>query len=181
MRNAMLGFAVALVIMTVITIAQAQTTGFSIQKASPTLAHTTTNQAPPNAKRDSTTVEKKISTSPRDELKEHFRKARESFLTKDARAAAAEIRKGAMLLKLEAGHAKEKAKEALTASSRELEKLAQELEKGTVTSSQDLRRAFARADRALAAVAKEARATATKPMKETGGRSDQVNQELDEG
>ncbi len=181
MREAMLGFTVALVIMVVMTVTQAEASGFPIQKGSATLAQTSTNQAPPNAKRDATTVEKKSSTSPRDELKEHFHKARESFLAKDARAAAAEIRKGAMLLKLEAGHAKEEAKEALTASSHELEKLAQRLEKGTVTSSQDLRRAFARADRALAAVVKNTRATATKPMTETGRRTDQVNQELDEG
>ena len=150
MRNAMLGFTVALVIMTVITIAQAQTAGFSIQKASPALAQATTNQAPPQARKDPTVVEEKTSAAPANEPEEHFRKARESFLKKDFKAAAAEIRKGEAILKSETRHATEEAKEALTASSRELETLAQGVEKGTVTSTQELRRAFARADLALA-------------------------------
>ncbi len=178
MRETMLGVTVALVIMVAMTVTQAEASGFPMQEASVTLAQTSTNQALPNARMGPTVAEEMSSTaSPED----HFRKARESFLKKDMRTAAAEIRKGALLLKLKAGHAKEKAKEALIASSHELEKLAQGLEKGTVTSIRDLRQAFARADRALAAVAKDARATATRPMKETGWRTDQVNQELDEG
>jgi hypothetical protein len=150
MRKATLGFTVALVIMTASAMAQARTTGPSIQKATPTLARTATNETPSQVKKDPTVLEKKISTASPDEPDEHFRKARESFLRKDVKAAAAEIRKGAVLLKLKAGHAPEEAKEALAASSRELETLARALEQGTVASTQDLRRAFARADRALA-------------------------------
>lgn len=150
MHKSMFGFTVALVIMGLMTITQAQAFGFSLQKTSITLAQTSANPAAPQAVKNTTAVEKTIPTPPPDELEEHFRKARESFLKKDASAAAAEIRKGALLLKLKAGHATEKAKEALTASSHELERLAQGIEKGTVTSTRDLRRAFARADRALA-------------------------------
>ncbi|MGE5304309.1 MAG: hypothetical protein ACM3TN_13435 [Alphaproteobacteria bacterium] len=150
MHKAMLGFTVALVIIGVVTITQAQVSGFSIHKASITLAQAYANPASPQAMKKTTTVERTISPAPPDETEKHFRNARESFLKKDARAAAAEIRKGAVLLELEAGHAKGKVKEALAASSHELQKLAQGVENGTVTSTQDLRRAFARADRALA-------------------------------
>ncbi|HED00213.1 MAG TPA: hypothetical protein ENN18_07510 [Proteobacteria bacterium] len=75
----------------------------------------------------------------------HFQKAQESFLKKDFKAAASEIRKGAAFLKTEAGHATEDGKKVLMASVRELEKLAGDVEKGTVTSVKDLKDAFARA------------------------------------
>jgi hypothetical protein len=150
MHKAMLGFTGALVVVGVMAITQAQASGLSIWKASVTLAQNSANPAPPHAMKNTTAVEKTIATSPPDEPEDHFRKARESFLKKDASAAAAEIRKGARTLELEAGHAKGKVKEALAASSHELETLAQGVEKVTITSTQDLRRAFARADRALA-------------------------------
>lgn len=150
MRNAISGFTAALIMMTAITIAQAQTSGFSIRKASPTLAQTATKQAPPQSGKDPTVAEEKTSAAPVDEPEEHFRKARESFLKKDFNAAAAEIRQGEAFLKLETRDATEEAKQALIASSREVERLAQGVEKGTVTSTQELRRAFARADLALA-------------------------------
>ncbi len=81
---------------------------------------------------------------------EHFHKARESFLKKDINSAADEIRKGAAFMKLEAGRGTKESKEELMASVRELEKLANEVKKGTVTSAKELDHSFARAHLALA-------------------------------
>jgi len=79
----------------------------------------------------------------------HFRKARESFLQNDRKEAASEIRKSLAFLKQEADQADEKAKEALKASAQELEKLADEVEKDTVTTIKRLDEAFLHANRAL--------------------------------
>ncbi|MFH1672954.1 MAG: hypothetical protein ABIF87_05965 [Pseudomonadota bacterium] len=85
-----------------------------------------------------------------DEPAHHFHQARESFLKKDAKAAADEIRKGAAFLKLEAARATEEAKKGLNESIQELEKLAKSIEKGTVASVKELDNAFARAHYTLA-------------------------------
>ena len=79
----------------------------------------------------------------------HFRKARESFLQNDRKEAASEIRKSLAFLRQEADQADEKAKETLKASAQELEKLADEVEKGTVTTVKRLDEAFLHANRAL--------------------------------
>lgn len=79
-----------------------------------------------------------------------FQKAHEFFLKKDMKAAASEIRKGAEVLKKEVGNATEEGKKVLTASIQELEKLANDVEKGAVKSEKKLKDAFARADHALA-------------------------------
>jgi len=81
---------------------------------------------------------------------EHFHKARENFLKKDYKAAAKEIRKGAAFIKLQAALATAEGKILLTASIDELEKLAKDIEQGTVTSAVTLNHAFARAHHALA-------------------------------
>lgn len=146
MRKTILGLTVGFVIMMLIAIAQARTAEFSLQKVPSTVAEITNNQASIRW----TVVAEKVAISSADEPEKHFQKARESFLKKNAKAAAAEIRKGAALLKLEASHATKEVKETLMASSRELEKLAKGVEGGTVNSTQELRRAFAHADRALA-------------------------------
>jgi len=140
MRNAMVEFMLNLLIVMLIAVVQTQALGSPIAKT------ITNNQAPPQVIND----DEKIQVAPPDKSEEHFHKARASFLKRDTKAAAAEIRKEAAFLKLEASHATGQAKKALTASVRELEKLAEGVEKGTVTSGQDLRRAFARAVRALA-------------------------------
>ncbi len=91
--------------------------------------------------------------APAPEVKEtddHFQKAHEFFLKKDFKAAAAEIRNAAELLKQEAKKATIAGKKTLTASINELEKLAKDVEKGTVTSEKKLKDAFARAEHALA-------------------------------
>lgn len=85
-----------------------------------------------------------------DEPGVQFHQAHENFLKKDFKAAAAHIRKGVGFMKLEAARATEDGKKALTTSIDELEKLASDVEKGTVKSTNDLGKAFARAHRALA-------------------------------
>ena len=81
---------------------------------------------------------------------EHFHKARQSFLKKDYKAAAEEIRKGAAFMKLQAARATAEGKKVLTVSIDELEKLAKDVEQGTVASAATLNHAFARAHHALA-------------------------------
>jgi len=85
-----------------------------------------------------------------DKLSQQFHKARENFLKKDFKDAAAEIRKGEAFVKQEAGEATDEAKQALSASAQELDKLADEVQKRTVSSVKELERAFARAHYALA-------------------------------
>jgi len=81
---------------------------------------------------------------------EYFHKAKQSFLKKDYKATAEEIRKGAAFLKLQAARATTGGKALLTASADELDKLANNVEQGTVTSAKTLDDAFARAHYALA-------------------------------
>ncbi|MBL7188989.1 MAG: hypothetical protein ISS70_21895 [Phycisphaerae bacterium] len=81
---------------------------------------------------------------------EHFHKARESFLKKDLKGAASEIRKGEAFLRLQAARATAEGKKGLIASVAELEKLANDVEKGTVTSAKRLDRTFAKSHHALA-------------------------------
>ncbi len=85
-----------------------------------------------------------------DEPESRFHKAREYFFKNDSESAAKEIRKGAVFLRLESGWATKEGKEALITSARELDKLADEVEKGEVTSVKDLDQAFSRAHYALA-------------------------------
>lgn len=85
-----------------------------------------------------------------DKLSQQFHKARENFLKKDFKDAAAEIRKGEAFVKQEAGQATGEAKQALSASVQELDKLADEVQKRTVSSVKELERTFARAHYALA-------------------------------
>ena len=88
--------------------------------------------------------------TPSTSLEQNFQKAKQNFLQKDMKAAADEIRKAAAYLKSEADAATGKGKEALTASYQELEKLAGDVEKGTVASVKKLDAAFARSYKALA-------------------------------
>ena len=81
---------------------------------------------------------------------EHFHKARENFLKKDLKGAASEIRKGASFLRLQAARATAEGKKGLIASIAELERLANDVEKGTVTSAKTLDRTFAKSHHALA-------------------------------
>lgn len=85
-----------------------------------------------------------------DEPDSHFRKAHDSFLKKDYKAAATEVRKAVAYLKLESGRGVADSQKALNASGQELETLAKDVEKGVVKDVKKLDDAFARADQALA-------------------------------
>ena len=84
------------------------------------------------------------------ELDQLFKKARENFLRKDFKDAAADIRKGQSFVKQEADRATGEAKQTLTASAQELNKLAEELQKRTIHSVKELDEVFARTHHALA-------------------------------
>jgi len=80
----------------------------------------------------------------------HFKRSVEDFVKKDMKASAAEIRKGAAFLKLEASRASADGKRGLMASVHELDKLACDVEKGSVNDVKKLDQAFARACHGLA-------------------------------
>ena len=116
-------------------------------------------------------------------IEQTFQKARKDYLQKDMKAAADEVRKGAAYLKSEAAAAKGKGKEALTASYQELEKLAGEMEKGTVKTVKELEMAFARAYNALATNShvKSAESWAKKEYKKAGNELEAAAGELEKG
>jgi len=107
-------------------------------------------QAKPEAPKGYVVVEEDVLLQFVDSPGEHFHKARQSFLKKDFKSAAEDIRKGAAFLRLQAARATSEGKKGLIASIAELEKLANDVEKGTVTSAKTLDRAFARAHHKLA-------------------------------
>jgi hypothetical protein len=85
-----------------------------------------------------------------DEPENRFHRAREYFFKDDMEAAAKEIRKAAVFLRLESGWATTEGKKGLFASALELDKLADEVQKGGVASVKELDDAFSRAHYALA-------------------------------
>lgn len=85
-----------------------------------------------------------------DEPETRFHRAREYFFKDDLAAAAKEIRKAAVFLRLESGWATKEGKGGLIASAIELDKLADDVEKGSVVSVKELDDAFSRAHYALA-------------------------------
>lgn len=105
-----------------------------------------------------------------DEPQQHFQVAHEEFVKKDLEAAAAEIRKGAAFLRLEAARATGAGKDALAASTKELDSLAGKVESGGVTAASDLDHAFARAELALASehLARAKESWAKKDLKRAG-------------
>lgn len=84
-----------------------------------------------------------------DEPDRHIGRAREAFLTMDARTAAAELRKAAVHVKVAANHAAERGRHALLRSEHELEQTARRIEEGSVKSVEELDFATARALHAL--------------------------------
>ena len=83
-------------------------------------------------------------------LEQTFQKAKQDYLDKNMSSAAQQIQKGAAYMKAEAAKASVKGKEALNASAKELEKLADDVKKGAVTSVKKIEDTFARAYIALA-------------------------------
>jgi hypothetical protein len=95
-------------------------------------------------------VEEEIWLAFPDEPGSQFHQAHENFLKRDYKAAAANMRKAMGFMKLEAARATGDANKTLTASIHELEKLADDVENGTVSSARKLSQAFSRAHEALA-------------------------------
>ena len=83
-------------------------------------------------------------------LDKDLQQARENFLKKDLKASAAAIRKGAAYLKSLGEQAQEKGKQTFLTSQKEMEILADRVEKGAVKSVKEIDRIFARASHALA-------------------------------
>jgi len=119
-------------------------------------------------------------TAQKGSLEQYFQKARQEYLQKDLKAAADEVHKAAAYLKSEAAAAKGKGKEALTASYREMEKLSDELKKGTVKSVKEIEMAFARAYNALATNShvKSAEAWSKKEVQKAGEELDSAAEAL---
>jgi len=138
-----IGFAIALMIAAVFC-----SMGLNGCKKSAQAAEAT--KPAPEAPEGYVIVEEDILTAFVDSPGEHFHKAREKFLEKDYKAAAEEIRKGVAFLRLQAARASTEGKKGLIDSIAELEKLANDVGKGTVTSAKTLDHAFAKAHYALA-------------------------------
>jgi hypothetical protein len=105
-----------------------------------------------------------------DEPGKSFHEARQNFLHEEAKIAASDIRKGAAYLKMEKAVVRKEMQDSIAASERELEKLAQNVEQGTVESARELDEAFARAHQALAKsyIARASEAWAEKDAARTG-------------
>lgn len=85
-----------------------------------------------------------------DEPARRYKMSREKFMEKDMKAAANEILKAAAFLKLESSRANEEGKKSLDDSIKELEKTAEEVEKGNITDVEQLDNVFIRANTSLA-------------------------------
>jgi hypothetical protein len=84
------------------------------------------------------------------EPQHHFTHAIADYAKKDYTAAAADIRKAASYLRLEAGRAEGDSKQALDSSVAELDNLAVSVDHGAMSDEHSMSKAFARADHALA-------------------------------
>jgi hypothetical protein len=107
-------------------------------------------------------------------IEQDFQKARQSYLQKNMNSAAEQIQKGASYMKAEAAKASAKGKEALTLSAKELEKLAVDVKKGTVTSVKKIEEPFSRAYLALAADS-HIKSTESWAKKESGKTSEALD------
>ena len=86
-------------------------------------------------------------TSTSDKLEQYFQEARQN-LAKNATEASIQIRKAVAQINEDADHATGKAKQLLLASSKELDGLADQVQKGAVKAEQELNNAFSRAHNA---------------------------------
>ena len=85
-----------------------------------------------------------------DEPERHFAHARASYLKSDARAAAAELRKAGVHLRVAAAHAAARTKLELTQSEHAIEQLARRMESGAVNSVEEMDLVTSRALHSLA-------------------------------
>jgi hypothetical protein len=123
-----------------------------------------------------------VSESP-SSVEQTFQKAKQDYLDKNLVATAEQIRKGSAYIKTEAEKASVTGKEALAASARELNKLADDVEKGTVTSVKRIEESFARAYQALAVDShtKSMEAWTRKEAAKTGTALDSATKNLERG
>jgi serine protease Do len=112
-------------------------------------------------------------TSTSDQLEQYFQTARQN-LANNVTEASIQIRKAVAQINEDAEHATGKAKQLLLASSKELEGLADQVQKGAVKAEQELNNAFSRAHNALAQYYQE-RAAKSWSKKATA----EVGQDLD--
>jgi hypothetical protein len=116
-------------------------------------------------------------------IEQAFQKAKQNYLDKNMNSAAQQIQNGASFVKTQAEKASDKGKEKLDASARELEKLADDVKKGTVTSVRKIEDAFARAYEALAfdSHIKSTQSWAKKQTEKAGEALDSANKYLERG
>lgn len=116
-------------------------------------------------------------------IEQTFQKARQDYVEKNMNSAAEQIKKGAAYMKAEAASASVKGKEALSASAQELDKLADDVKKGAVTSKKRMEDAFARAYLALASDAhiKSTESWTKKEAAKAGAALESANRNLEKG
>ncbi|MBS0206970.1 MAG: hypothetical protein JSS49_29190 [Planctomycetes bacterium] len=105
---------------------------------------------PPKSPRGYLLIEEEQWNTLSDEPARHMGLARDAFLMMDARNASAELRKAAVHVRVAAGHATERTRQALSKSEHELERLAKQAEAGTFNSMEEFDRVTTRALHALA-------------------------------
>ena len=116
-------------------------------------------------------------------IEKTFQKAKQNYLDKNMNAAAQQIQKGASFMKSQAEKASDTGKEKLDTSVKELEKLADDVKKGTVTSARKIEDTFARAYAALASDShiKSTESWAKKQSEKAGDALDSANKYLAHG
>lgn len=116
-------------------------------------------------------------------IEKTFQKAKQNYLDKNMNSAAQQIQKSASFMEAQAQKASDKGKEALNASAKELEKLADDVKKGTVTSMKRIEDTFARAYAALASEShiKSTESWAKKQAEKAGDALDSANKYLEHG
>jgi ElaB/YqjD/DUF883 family membrane-anchored ribosome-binding protein len=114
-------------------------------------------------------------------IEQTFQKAKQDYLEKNMNSAAQQIQKSASFMKAKASKASDKGKEALNTSAKELEKLADDVKKGTVTSVKRIEETFARAYVALASDShiKSTESWAKKEKEKAGDALDSANKYLE--
>ncbi|MFZ2398486.1 MAG: hypothetical protein WAW31_07450 [Smithella sp.] len=117
----------------------------------------------------------------RSSIEQTFRNAKQDYLDKNMNAAAQQIQKSASFMKAQAEKASDKGKKALNASATELEKLAGDVKKGTVTSVKKIEETFARAYAVLASDShiKSTESWTKKQTEKAGDALDSANKYLE--
>lgn len=114
-------------------------------------------------------------------IEQTFQQAKKNYLAKNMNAAAQQIQKSASYMKEKSKEASAKGKETMNASAKELEKLAGDVKKGTVTSVKRMEETFARAYVALALDShiKSTESWAKKEKVKTGDALESANEYMD--